>query len=342
MLSYKHYTEARKNPELNPKVSAKYALLKYIKDDKDVYVSFRNINKLGIHPASEHIKTPIGIYCYRLESYKKQFLRKDDIDLGLQAIFPYMGSDLESATRDKSLGADRNIVDDSGNYIYVFKVVSNKGYGVIRLGNMTKDHVIDFIEDSFNRFNYTRTHFIENEHLYSIKRIESAIGTIKRHIRMQMIEPELYKSIIKDAVEDQDKGKKILFLLDELDEMAPIHKNVDVLKSLINELTIYKRGLQNDKMPNYSDNREFAEWVYNKLKLEKGSDTNGGIFWKFLKNIFPRGHESSWGVYMYKMGVVGVDDNKGDAIIHPNEPYQTVFFNKNDLQVVEVLINKEY
>lgn len=56
--------EARRNPELNPKVSA-YQRIKqrYEKEGDDLYVSFTAIDKLGINPTSRY-DTPIGIYAY--------------------------------------------------------------------------------------------------------------------------------------------------------------------------------------------------------------------------------------------------------------------------------------
>ena len=57
-------TASRRNPELNPKVTA-YEYLRKWKDDPDVYISFTEINKLGINPQSK-FNTPLGIYTYPL------------------------------------------------------------------------------------------------------------------------------------------------------------------------------------------------------------------------------------------------------------------------------------
>lgn len=62
--------EKRKNPEMNPKISAYEALKKY-KDDSDIYISFTLLDKIGINPDSSY-QTPSGIYCYPLkESWNK-------------------------------------------------------------------------------------------------------------------------------------------------------------------------------------------------------------------------------------------------------------------------------
>lgn len=64
--SFKSFVqEARKNPEQNPKVSA-YQALKQYSDDPTIYISFTDIDKVGINPKSK-FNTPLGIYCYNLE-----------------------------------------------------------------------------------------------------------------------------------------------------------------------------------------------------------------------------------------------------------------------------------
>lgn len=70
MRAYEFITEARKNPEQNPKV----AINQYIQDRLDktqdlaggtpnLFVSFTKIDKLGINPKSQY-DTPLGIYSY--------------------------------------------------------------------------------------------------------------------------------------------------------------------------------------------------------------------------------------------------------------------------------------
>lgn len=58
--------EARSNPELNPRLGAVEQLRQY-KDDPNVYISFTNINKIGIFPRSSGGEAPIGIYAFPLK-----------------------------------------------------------------------------------------------------------------------------------------------------------------------------------------------------------------------------------------------------------------------------------
>ena len=73
-MRYKEFTEARKNPERNPKAFVNdevyRELDKVIKSNDKVagyndnlFVSFTNVDKLGINPTSKY-NTPIGIYAY--------------------------------------------------------------------------------------------------------------------------------------------------------------------------------------------------------------------------------------------------------------------------------------
>lgn len=84
-LTFKQYlTEARKNPELNPKIAAMQTLEKY-KDDPNVYISYRSINKIGINPNSRY-NTPNGIYAYPLKEMWDKLKRE-----GKASAVPFAG-----------------------------------------------------------------------------------------------------------------------------------------------------------------------------------------------------------------------------------------------------------
>jgi hypothetical protein len=90
----KEITEARKNPELNPKESVN----KQLKDlydattdtipgsnIKNLFVSFTDLDKLGINPTSRY-NTPIGIYAYPAE-----YVLKKIGDIGSTEKLPFAG-----------------------------------------------------------------------------------------------------------------------------------------------------------------------------------------------------------------------------------------------------------
>ena len=72
MITYQQFlNEARKNPHLNPKVSINQRIFDHWKNTKSIpsstvknsFVSFTEIEKLGINPKSKY-DTPLGIYSY--------------------------------------------------------------------------------------------------------------------------------------------------------------------------------------------------------------------------------------------------------------------------------------
>jgi hypothetical protein len=58
--------EARKNPEMNPKMSA-YDYLEPYKSNPHAYIRFTNDIKLGVRPFPDDNKTPVGIFAYPLK-----------------------------------------------------------------------------------------------------------------------------------------------------------------------------------------------------------------------------------------------------------------------------------
>lgn len=65
MRLIKYLQEARKNPELNPKIGIIQELEPY-KDKENYYIQYTNIKKLGINPINK-FTTPHGIYAYPLK-----------------------------------------------------------------------------------------------------------------------------------------------------------------------------------------------------------------------------------------------------------------------------------
>jgi hypothetical protein len=53
---------ARRNPQQNPKIDW-IEVLEYYKDDENSFITFTDIDKLGINPIAKHT-SPIGVYAY--------------------------------------------------------------------------------------------------------------------------------------------------------------------------------------------------------------------------------------------------------------------------------------
>jgi hypothetical protein len=119
MKSFKQFIhEARRNPELNPKVGATEYLRKY-KDRDDIYISFTKIPKLGLNPKSDW-NTPIGVYTYPLkqfwEYYNVEKRKTVELAAPFAGISPYIqilkGKHTKSFIRDFSKYTERDLQKD--------------------------------------------------------------------------------------------------------------------------------------------------------------------------------------------------------------------------------------
>ncbi len=87
--------ELRSNPDRNPRQNIVDILAQY-RDRDDVYVSFTQLNKLGVNPKSAY-KTPLGIYAYPVKQLWSRYLepainRKfHSISINLDQIIPFAG-----------------------------------------------------------------------------------------------------------------------------------------------------------------------------------------------------------------------------------------------------------
>ena len=97
MKKYKPYKiqELRKNPEQNPHIGAWDYVQKY-KNDPDVYISFTEIDKIGLNPQSKY-NTPLGIYTYPLKEFVRNYIDKEDgwehrYDLPVGHLAPFAGN----------------------------------------------------------------------------------------------------------------------------------------------------------------------------------------------------------------------------------------------------------
>lgn len=88
MKSFSNYiTEERSNPLLNRKESSWEVLRDYYETEKEYFVSFLPVNKIGINPKSKWA-TPIGIYSYNLQN-SWNFYKFGKYPKPLKDIFPF-------------------------------------------------------------------------------------------------------------------------------------------------------------------------------------------------------------------------------------------------------------
>lgn len=120
--------EARRNPHLNPKISA-YEALKPYSDDPDYFISFTTEDKLGINPRSPY-DTPLGIYTYPLAAIWKK----------------------ERVSMYKNIGTS---VPFAGNRPYVWLVKIKPNANIV---DMEEYYDPDYERDSFTLKQYVLAH----------------------------------------------------------------------------------------------------------------------------------------------------------------------------------------
>lgn len=134
-------TEARRNPDMNPKISAYEALKPYSKDDR-YFISFTQLDKLGINPKSRY-ETPLGIYTYPLSTIWKEY----------------------RVEQTRSVG---EAVPFAGDNPYIWLVKVNPGARFI------KDMYSDYGSDYYDRdMRVLKNHFLDNLKDYELKADES-------------------------------------------------------------------------------------------------------------------------------------------------------------------------
>jgi hypothetical protein len=89
MRYYEFVSEARRNPEQNPKYSVFDQVEPYL-DNDNAFISFTSIDKLGINPKSRY-QTPIGIYSYPLVRSLEEYNLTDEVikKYGFRNQFPF-------------------------------------------------------------------------------------------------------------------------------------------------------------------------------------------------------------------------------------------------------------
>ena len=98
--------EARRNPELNPKIKPTDIIKKYA-GDPNVYISYTNLPKLGINPNPASINTPAAVYAYPLDIVYND-IKKDITNVPFAGnskylyIFKYNGTVLDVSKFNKN------------------------------------------------------------------------------------------------------------------------------------------------------------------------------------------------------------------------------------------------
>ena len=302
MLSFKQFMFEKRR---NPEQNPRVSSYEQLKPYlKDgYYISMRNINKLGINPKSVY-KTPNGIYSYHLGAYK------DRIEsIGSLTALPYVSD---------------------APFVYLFKPKTN----VIKLGDMTEESVKLFIKNVFDKKPELKIFFLEN--VDYLKSVERKLHYLKKdkQTELKIGDSGGYTFNEKD-VEELKSEYSATFNVEPIKYTKEEYIKLmdDTIKKLEIELRDLKGDLNNPKF--------LIDKIYEQGKEEALVKSAGGIFWWFSWFIYQR-KVNKWNGFFREMGIYGIDDNKGESIIHPNEPFQTVFFDRTQLEIVKVFDNKDY
>ena len=373
MKSFKQYViEKRRNPDQNIKVSVLDKLLQYAGRGTDTYVSFRDLNKLGINPQSKY-STPNGIYCYRLQDFESSLESEHTI----KQVFPFTG-------------------DKPAEYAYVFEPKPEAN--VVYLSDVMAKDVIDYMEVWFDKYPKTKNFFEHGAELevvqgelqeleqrrdavyefIGIKNWEQFVDiymnteveyrnsykTIAEHMVLSdLILGSLYTLVDVDLGDDSFINSKQVFTkpnlsfmsispdaMENMSEAIDFNDVIEAVEAMIENVEVRIYGLEEDiqelqNFENAKSSEDFAEWLYYNhvdLYIEPPKENSPDhILWWFGWTIF-KDQPNKWNKFFRVIGIDGVVDDDCQGIIHPSEECQAVFFDKTKINVLESIVNKEY
>ena len=212
--------EARKNPEANPKISINQAVAQ-AKDQPNTYISFTEVDKLGINPKSVH-ETPIGIYAYPIK-YVAQMMG----DQKSGDILPYAG-DAPFANIFQARG---NIIDLATLSVATIKQYYREMETYVETIDPDLEGAVDDARETAFEEGAVRTQagWFWYTTMVIAQRIEDVTGT-----RSVIAWNKLFRHLGIDGFVDS-RGKGIIH------ENEPVQAVFFSIKSIANNLRVYNR-----------------------------------------------------------------------------------------------------
>ena len=259
--------EARRNPELNPKIGPYTQLKKYV-DDPSIFISFTEIDKIGINPQSNY-NTPLGIYTYPLQAAWENY----------------------------------------------------------KIDNLFQRRLR--LRESTSRLSNSQIAKIEQE------AIQDAFPFATKHPYIQVLTSKRPLTVLQDF------------------------KQIDIIR--YNTKRVWEI-IENSKATDKEKENAIKGFhnLLNQIITRSASprvNTPGGLFWWLTLNCcdpsrktrhiaqFIQNHYNSkntmrvWNYFLRDLGYDGFID-KGDSIIHENEPTQAVFLTRKAFTLVDQIMNK--
>jgi hypothetical protein len=303
---FKEYLEeSRKNPEMNPKISAYDALLPY-KDDPSISITFAN-GKVGIKPLARY-DTPLGIYAYPLKQSWKYYNVKQTKSFGS---FPYglLYNDI-FILRKKSNTKELNL-----------SILSENDYI-----NLTNKLLSILKKDPKYKSGKSSEAFSE---LYKKCTKYGFIGIFPKHGSHINVDDFEFDNIIKGTIEYNTA-------ITELKKLETIyHTDFDIIDQVTRQINLFKKSNISYGMKFYNLTANIVKFYYEPHKQFTTTKTD-------LKHTFTtEDHIKRWRSLFVELGFDLVTDD-GDYIIHDNEPCQSFFVDSTKFEIVGSVKNKEY
>jgi hypothetical protein len=315
--------EARKNPDLNPKISA-YEFLYPYRNDDNAFISFMMTNKIGIKPSATYDETPLGIYCYPLKEIWKAYRIDDKKSF---RVLPYAG-DMEYVKLIKWNGKGKFIQD-------LYKTYTDVEFNndMKNLRKVYKNKTNSNIDDAYNEL-------IDLIKIYGGK-ITSDIkkGSLIHvsGIQFKSVDYESigYNKIITELKPLERKYNLCVFPLEEIIKKVYDDTRQSDISNPYMFLKITKWVSNFGADPSID---EFFRGTYHapsKSNLQDSSEKlpNMKMTYDYIRR---------WNLLLRELGYVGIADRSGKGLIHKNEPIQAVFLSSEFVKEVDTFLNKDY
>lgn len=313
MLTFKEFLlERRRGGEkLNPRVSAVMALEPY-KDDQDVFITYTQIEKIGINPNSEY-NTPNGIYTYPLKrAWEKYYVKgKGELDVPFAGDAAWVNAVKikSNAKVIRDIGVDYSSKDWDEDIPKLAKIFIDHPFSTKNSKAMVT------MLKGIRLYDEKEMDFVEPNEEWYFKNRENVLWNVFKAIKQNAMENAYSPTI----------GGQLWNLTKMLSTVIKNTKNI--AKKVIEA------------------NSQIDETLISIQRLEKPLDlTDRSVMFtinsrtKKLDNPAP----NVWTWIWLNMGYAGVADRTGFGIIHDAEPVQAVFFKKSAFDVLGRFMNKGY
>lgn len=304
--------EARRNPELNPRVTrneqiinAYNALTKRVGRNGIVAVSMTELDKLGINPRSGY-NTPIGVYAYDFDAFLPEFE-----ETGSTSVFPFQGE---------------------APYINFFTI--EKSQEIVDLEFVEWEEIEDYRDSLISAM--LRLGYDDSEE--SMGELEETLTGIEEHFSMpgkalwEMVHEA--SGLLAQSIKQKNKNW----------ELVSVPNNVIFGNEDQQILAYWKKlfGSEYSKEKLLTISRNQKTQLLNKLKKQFSKSGVRSVDQIEIKksHVSAKSESVLWNKLFREMYIYAVVDN-GLGIIHPNEPAQLVVLDPTIIENVVRIENKE-